>query len=251
MIRKYYAKLVNSEKDRIKWRSHEPSRIEAFSDGVFALAVSLLIISLDAPHSSKELIEMMIAFIPFGLCFFVIFGVWFLQYKFFRRYGLRDTVTIVLNGFLLFVVLSYIYPLKFLFSSFYLPDKYIFSKEDYTTVIVLYCLGAAIISFLFMLMYLNAWLKKDELKLTAAEIFETTTYILRNISQVFIMLIFIFLMYATMWAAQKNTPGYQYIYLVFSLFIFTFVRLSRKRRNDLFKKRFGETPMIEPHLGAE
>ena len=48
--------------------------------------------------------------------FVLLFFVWFNQYKFFRRYGLRDTITVVLNAALLFVVLFYVYPLKFLFS---------------------------------------------------------------------------------------------------------------------------------------
>lgn len=41
--------------------------------------------------------------------------IWFEQHKFFRRYGLQDGTTVTLNVILLFVVLFYVYPLKFLF----------------------------------------------------------------------------------------------------------------------------------------
>src|ERR1700733_6070457 len=65
MVRKYLIDTKTSEKDKIKWRSHEPARIEAFSDAVFAFAVSLIIISLDVPKSSKELLLSMRGFLPF------------------------------------------------------------------------------------------------------------------------------------------------------------------------------------------
>ncbi|HEV8375938.1 MAG TPA: hypothetical protein VGR38_06840, partial [Candidatus Polarisedimenticolia bacterium] len=42
--------------------------------------------------------------------------VWYWQYVFFRRYGLQDRITLALNAALLFVVLFYVYPLKFLFT---------------------------------------------------------------------------------------------------------------------------------------
>jgi hypothetical protein len=40
------------------------------------------------------------------------------HYYFFRYYGLEDITTIVLNTLLLFLVLFYVYPLKFLVSVF-------------------------------------------------------------------------------------------------------------------------------------
>ncbi|WP_139112974.1 TMEM175 family protein [Mucilaginibacter sp. PPCGB 2223] len=35
--------------ERIKWRSHEPSRLETFSDAVFAFALTLIIVSVEVP----------------------------------------------------------------------------------------------------------------------------------------------------------------------------------------------------------
>ena len=54
--------------------------------------------------------------IAFAISFVLLFVVWLTQYKFFRRYGLNDNFTIWINALLLFVVLFYVYPLKFLWT---------------------------------------------------------------------------------------------------------------------------------------
>ena len=101
---------------KFRWRSHDISRIEALSDAVFAFAVTLLVVSLEVPKTFDELMHVMRGFGAFAICFTLLFVVWFNQYKFFRRYGLQDNVTLILNAMLLFVVLFYVYPLKFVFS---------------------------------------------------------------------------------------------------------------------------------------
>ena len=96
---------------KFRWRGHEISRIEGLSDAVFAFAITLLVVSLEVPKTFNELAETIHGFGAFAICFVLLFIVWYTQYKFFRRYGLQDTTTIVLNGALLFVVLFYVYPL--------------------------------------------------------------------------------------------------------------------------------------------
>ena len=56
--------------------------------------------------------------LAFGICFILFIGLWERHYRFFRRFGLEDGATLILNGALLFVVLCYVYPLKFLFTLF-------------------------------------------------------------------------------------------------------------------------------------
>src|SRR4029079_1289143 len=99
-----------------RWRSEEISRIEGLSDAVFGFAITLLVVSLEVPKTFHELVSAMSGFGAFAISFALLFLVWYNQHKFFRRYGLQDTVTIVLNAILLFLVLFYVYPLKFLFS---------------------------------------------------------------------------------------------------------------------------------------
>src|SRR6476620_793949 len=94
----------------------EVSRIEGFSDAVFAFAVTLLVVSLEVPHTFTELSAAMRQFFAFAICFALLFQVWWRHFNFFRRYGLEDAPTIALTGILLFVVLFYVYPLKFVFT---------------------------------------------------------------------------------------------------------------------------------------
>src|SRR5258705_13479890 len=99
-----------------RWRGHEISRIEGLSDAVFAFAITLLVVSLEVPKTFAELAETMHGFGAFLISFVLLFFVWFSQYKFFRRYGLRGTLTLVLNSALLFVGLFSVYPLRFFFT---------------------------------------------------------------------------------------------------------------------------------------
>src|SRR2546423_5130053 len=101
---------------KFRWRSHEVSRTEGLSDAVFGFAITLLVVSLEVPRTFSELMYAMRGFGAFAISFTLLFVVWYNQYKFFRRYGLQDNVTMVLNGILLFVVLFYVYPLKFVFT---------------------------------------------------------------------------------------------------------------------------------------
>ena len=97
-------------------RGEDVKRIETFSDAVFAFAVTLLIVSLEVPKSYEELLVSMRGFFPFALCFALLVRLWYDQHAFFRRYALDDRLTIFLNVCLLFIVLFFVYPLKFLFT---------------------------------------------------------------------------------------------------------------------------------------
>jgi hypothetical protein len=116
MLRGRLAQSRVGGEDGFSWRGEEVSRIEGFSDAVFAFAVTLLVVSLDVPDTFDELLATMRGFFAFAICFWLLVAVWFDQYKFFRRYGLGDNATVHLNAVLLFIVLFYVYPLKFLFT---------------------------------------------------------------------------------------------------------------------------------------
>ena len=115
MIREQLIEKGVGDNKKFRWRSHEPSRIEGLSDAVFGFAVTLLVVSLEVPKTFAELKEVMRGFGAFAICFALLIVVWYNQYKFFRRYALQDNYTLVLNSALLFVVLFYVYPLKFVF----------------------------------------------------------------------------------------------------------------------------------------
>src|SRR3954468_11492821 len=109
MLRQHLAgNQIAGEKD-FRWRGGEITRLEGFSDAVFAFAVTLLVVSLEVPKTFHELMEAMRGFAAFGICFALLADVWFNHYRFFRRYGLQNPWAVFLNCVLLF----YVYPLKF------------------------------------------------------------------------------------------------------------------------------------------
>src|SRR3990170_1804358 len=116
MLRKRLIRRGAGE-EGFSWRGEEVSRIEGFSDAVFAFAVTLLVVSLEVPNTFDELLSTMRGFFAFAICFWMLFLVWSGQYRFFRRYGLDDNFVVTLNAALLFVVIFYVYPLKFLFTA--------------------------------------------------------------------------------------------------------------------------------------
>ena len=107
--------LVPPEK-HFRWRGGEITRLEGFTDAVFAFAVTLLVVSLEVPRTFAELAAAMKGFIAFAVCFTILIQTWYFHYKFSRRYGLQTVYTITLTAALIFVVLFYVYPLKFMFT---------------------------------------------------------------------------------------------------------------------------------------
>jgi uncharacterized membrane protein len=184
-------KAANHTKSKgaIEWRSHEPSRLETFSDAVFAFAVTLIIVSLEVPKSFTELYETMKGTLSFAICFATLFHIWSQQNLFFRRYGLNDGLTVTFNGALLFVVLVYAYPLKFLSGLLFFDNAYtvngnrheMISTLQTPTLMLIYGAGYTSIYLLFFTMYANAKKRAKELKLTAIEIYETQTIAYLNL----------------------------------------------------------------------
>jgi uncharacterized membrane protein len=161
--------------EAFRWRGEDVSRIEGFSDAVFAFAVTLLVVSLEVPKTFDELLATMRGFFAFAICFSLLLAVWYDHYKYFRRYGLMDTPTRWLNSALLFLVLLYVYPLKFLFTM--LIDQWLgFGNSEmieYSQVpllMVIYGAGFVAIQLVLFLMYLRAYSLRTALELDPQEL---------------------------------------------------------------------------------
>jgi uncharacterized membrane protein len=158
-----------------RWRGEDVSRIEAFTDAVFAFAVTLLVVSLEVPKTFDELLVDMRGFFAFAICFALLLFVWYEHYKFFRRYGLRDLPTLWLNSVLLFLVLFYVYPLKFLFT-LWMDQLFGFSENEMIQasqvplLMLIYGAGFVAIQLVFVLMYLRAYSLRGALGLGAYEL---------------------------------------------------------------------------------
>ena len=169
---------VNS-KD-FKLRGMEHTRIEGLSDGVFAIAIALLLISADVPERFDELKLFLTDFVPFGATIVLLMVIWYQHYIFFIRYGLRDASIVALNTLLLFFILFYVYPLKFLFKTLFTLFTAIFQQDqnsleylftetipisDGPTLMIIYGGVASSIFICLALLYWYALRKKKNLKL--------------------------------------------------------------------------------------
>lgn len=164
-------------------RSHDISRLEAFSDAVFAFALTLLVVSLEVPKSYTELISLMSGFPAFAGCFAVLVGIWYEHNLFFRRYGLQDGYTVLLNSILLFVVMFYVYPLKFMFDSGFAHffawtghGVHPMSLAQLGRASAIYGLGFIAVFVMFALLYFHAYRKRESLGLTPLEVFNIKSY---------------------------------------------------------------------------
>jgi uncharacterized membrane protein len=164
-------------------RTHEISRLEAFSDAVFAFALTLLVVSLEVPKSYAQLMNLMSGFPAFACTFGVLIWIWYEHNLFFRRYGLQDPYTVFLNGALLFVVMFYVYPLKFMLDSGFAHFAPRTSQgvapmtmAEFATASAIYGLGFVALFVMFGLLYLHAYRKRHDLGLDPLEIFYVKSF---------------------------------------------------------------------------
>lgn len=158
---------------------HDVSRLEAFSDAVFAFALTLLVVSLDVPNSYEQLMALMAGFPPFACSFALLTWIWYEHNLFFRRYGLQDGYIAAVNAGLLFVVLFYVYPLKFLFTAafaFFIPSLRLpgmaMTAPELARIFAIYGTGFVALFLMFGMLYLRAYRQRVPLGLTPREIFD-------------------------------------------------------------------------------
>ncbi len=182
-----------------RYRGMSQTRIETFSDTAFALAITLLVLSSTVPETYKDLMASLRSVVPFGLCITLLAIIWYQHYIFFLRYGLQNARSVVYNVILLFLILVYVYPLKFLFRFlFELCAALIFGDwsivqsnfgemlgkgDSMQLLMVVYGLGAAGIFLILALMYRHAFNLREKLDLNEYEVFATRSSYLMNLLQ--------------------------------------------------------------------
>jgi uncharacterized membrane protein len=123
----------------------ETARIEAFSDGVFAISVTLLVLELHVPEikegdTSIHLLEQLKlqwpGYIAFVISFFSIFIIWVNHHKVFKQIYKRNTGLMFANGLILFLVSLVSFP-SALLARFFLTDSKQLSVTIYTGLFVL------------------------------------------------------------------------------------------------------------------
>jgi hypothetical protein len=195
------------------------TRIEFFSDAVFAFSATLLVVALEVPHSYPELERTLWGFVGFALSFLALALIWSSHHAYFRRYQLADRATIALNAMLLFVVLFYVYPLKFMTTS--LADVVIGlhperrnemfrSIDDVGRMFLVYSLGFFAVFGVFSLLYRHAARCAAALQLTPWQVHEA-----RMLQRHYLLMAGVGLLSVVLAAArlgvEYGVPGYVYV----------------------------------------
>ncbi len=131
---------------------HSQERLEAFSDAVFGFAATLIVVSFEIPDNYDGLLELMSGFVSFALSFLALVLIWKVHYNFFRRIQQIDNTLIALNMVLLFVVLFYVYPMKFI-ANLVTGKGTLNSFDQLASLFMIYGLGFVLIFSLVALMY--------------------------------------------------------------------------------------------------
>ncbi|GJL97281.1 MAG: hypothetical protein DHS20C06_10980 [Hyphobacterium sp.] len=170
-------KHMSSEKHFV-WRGRDVTRVENFSDIIFALSMTLIVAS-SVPTTFDDLVVLWREAIAVALCFALILSIWSKHHAFHRRYGLDDGMTVILNAIVLFLIMIFAYPLKFLalflvnfFTGYYQSGPEIAAVlplDQVSLFMIIYASGYAAVFGVFALLYAHALKRADSLELSPAE----------------------------------------------------------------------------------
>jgi uncharacterized membrane protein len=165
-------------KEGFRLRGMDMTRTEIFTDAAFAFALTLLVVSIDSIPSTYEELWFAIQGIPaFGLSCALLFLFWYGHWNWSRRYGLEDFPSMVLSFVLVFVMLCFVYPMKYITSIFvaWITDRRlevganINSIDELYGIFTIYSIGFVALCVVVLLLYLRAWAMRDDLRLDVME----------------------------------------------------------------------------------
>ena len=122
----------------------ETGRIEAFSDGVYAIAITLLVLDIKVPHDlpeSSRLIDALLAQWPTYFAFVTSFAtigiMWINHHRMFSQIKRADQLLLVLNGLLLLGVTFVPFPTALLAEYIGEPDQHVAAMVYSGTFVVI------------------------------------------------------------------------------------------------------------------
>jgi len=208
-------------------RRRDVSRLEGFSDAVFGFAITLLVVSLVVPSTFDELLHSLAGVPAFAVSFALLASIWYAQYTYFRRYDFEDVWVVVLNLVLLFVVLIYVFPLKFLYAVVFNPTAAQMRPDQAPQLFVIYGLGFAAVFTLLALLHVHAYRSRARLGLTHLETYELRASILLYASTASIGLLSAVI--ALVLPNQTSVAGFAYFLLAVPSAV-TGTLVGRRRR---------------------
>jgi len=193
--------LAPRREEHFRWRGKEVTRVEGFTDAVFAFAVTLLVVALEVPHTFEGLMDVLRGFPAFIICFALLMTFWNAHYRYQRRYGIESTFSRVMTMAIIVLVLFSVYPLKFLFTlvivqlfGFEMHNApHLEGREQVQTLYLIYGLGLAGVWGLYATLYGHALANREKLQLDAIETALTRTELRSNLIYVFVCFLSIML----------------------------------------------------------
>ncbi len=156
----------------------ETARVEAFSDGVFAIALTLLILGIKVPDLNniasneklyRSLINLWPSYFAFILSFAAVLIMWINHHGFFKYLKKINTAFLFANGFLLLMVTFINFPTAVL-------ARY-FDTQAFNIASAFYCGSMVLISVAFNLLWFSSAYKR---KLVKDEITDALIIKIRN-----------------------------------------------------------------------
>src|SRR6476646_10355177 len=164
-------------------RGMEMTRLETFIDAAFAFAISMLVIVAQQIPDDVESLLAAFKNVPTFICSIAVLGIfWRGDWLWSRRYGLEDSVSILISWAMIVTILIFIYPLKAIFGAmWYLlssgqvgqPFSLHTTESQARTIFAIYALGLIAISAEILLLNFRAWQLREPLRLNARERFMT------------------------------------------------------------------------------
>ena len=229
-------------KNGFRLRGAEMTRIETFTDAAFAFALTLLVVSLDPPANLGQLQAALRDVPAFLLSATLLMMFWWGHHEWSRRFGLDDGPTVLLSCALVFTVLVYVYPLRFMFGLMMswigrlsgLPvgsgTQGLEGIADVNRLFVVYGTGFVAMCLALLLLNLHAWRRREQLELNAVE-----RHLLRSemgawliVAATGVFSIVVGLLAPPHWA---GAPGWAYMVLPVAMPLFG--RASRRRLDRL------------------
>ncbi len=245
------------DKDGFRLRGANVTRLEAFTDAAFAFAITLLVISIDnVPTTYEEMLGVLTGVPAFAFAFAMICMFWLGHWQWSRRFGYEDGVSITLTAMLIFTVLVYVYPLKYMSSIFVYwitggrlgaGDFSVENLEQLHGIFLVYGIGFVSMSLLLVALNLYALRNRQtlldsvEMLLTRAEI--TVWSILAAIGLISTLLA------AVAPPTVLVLPGWCYMLIPVAMGI-VMPRFSRRHASLIAERAAGSGTGVEERTGS-
>jgi uncharacterized membrane protein len=135
---------MNASESQAVDENKETGRVEAFSDGVFAIAITLLVLNIQVPHDlpagkslANALIDQWPTYLAFVTSFATIGIMWINHHRLFAHIRRSDNPLLVLNGLLLIGITLVPFPTALLAAYIGHPDEQVAALVYGGTLVVI------------------------------------------------------------------------------------------------------------------